>query len=110
MQRFDMAMPATHIADPRLEQQRREQQLRASVSGDGWVTGCTPVLQDNLRMFRYFDVDADGRIPMGELRDRMQSHAQQIGLNADQLQQLIMYADKNQDQFIDFSEFSILVS
>ncbi len=38
MQRFDMAMPPArdvHIADPRLDQQRREHQLRASVSGDG---------------------------------------------------------------------------
>ena len=63
-----------------------------------------------MRLFRFFDVDADGRIPMGELKQRMQSQAAQIGLNDAQLRKLIAYADRNRDTFIDFSEFAILVS
>ncbi|KAI1692911.1 EF-hand domain pair domain-containing protein [Ditylenchus destructor] len=57
-----------------------------------------------------FDVDNDGLIPANELKIAIRESAYSFGLNADEAEFLIYNVDANKDDYVDFPEFSSLVS
>ena len=61
-------------------------------------------------LYRLLDADNDGLVPLHELREAVRNSADVLELQNDEATTLLADVDKNADHFVDFAEFSALVS
>lgn len=60
-------------------------------------------------MFQY-DTKDEGRIPLGRFRKLVHEGAERLDLSTKEVAALLSEADANKDDYIDFAEFTDMVS
>lgn len=79
------------------------------MSADAVAPASMDERKDWLTLFKQYDVNKDGYIPMQDLRSRIDQAGNNAGLSRDQKNKLLENADHNGDRQIDFEEFCLLV-
>lgn len=69
-----------------------------------------PECEEWFNLFRSFDVDNDGYIPAAELMHAVRTGAYAFGLSREQAYALVAGIDANDDNLIDFPEFTTLMA
>ncbi|KAH7727502.1 rhomboid family protein [Aphelenchoides avenae] len=66
--------------------------------------------EDWQNLFRHYDEDGDGYIPIDDLKKMVRESAREFELSTDQVDELLYNADNNKDGEVDFTEFCLLMT